>query len=227
MAHQPRPRLCPKKGARERLIALAARNPAWVLGFEDEVWWSRLAQPQMHAWAEADAPLRLVAQTAPADDPDPKALACYGLLVSCPAAPESLPDTLTEQVWLRFVAERPVSAVTTQYLAWCCDRLQALGKKALLMVWDNASWHRSKTVRQWLKAHNQRVKEQGQGVRIVACFLPSKSPWLNRIEPHWMHAKRCIVEPERLLSAQELAERVCAHFDCAPEPPLTITEQAT
>ena len=42
----------------------------------------------------------------PKDDPDPKALACYGLLVSCPAAPETLP----EQVWLRFVEDRPVSA---------------------------------------------------------------------------------------------------------------------
>ena len=90
--------------------------------------------------------LRLVEQTAPKDDPDRKALACYGLLVSCPAAPETLP----EQVWLRFVEDRPISAVTTQYLAWCCDKLAKLGKKALLMIWDNASWHLSKEVRDWL-----------------------------------------------------------------------------
>ena len=57
----------------------------------------------LHAWTEADAVLRLVEQTAPKDDPDPKALACYGLLVSCPAAPATLP----EQVWLRFVDGPP------------------------------------------------------------------------------------------------------------------------
>jgi hypothetical protein len=32
------------------------------------------------------------------------------------------------------VEKRPVSAMTTQYLAWCCEKLQALGKKALLMI---------------------------------------------------------------------------------------------
>ena len=51
-----------------------------------------------------------VEQTAPEDDPDPKALACYGLLVSCPTAPETLP----EQVWLRFVDGHPVSPITPQ-----------------------------------------------------------------------------------------------------------------
>jgi len=100
-------------------MALAERYPDYALGFQDEVWWSRVTQPNLHAWADAAAPLRLVAQPAAKDDPDRKALACYGLLVSCPAAP----DTLSEQVWLRFVEERPVSAVTTQYLAWCSDKL--------------------------------------------------------------------------------------------------------
>ena len=223
MDQQPGSRVCAKKNARDRLIALAERHPDYALGFQDEVWWSRVTQPNLHAWADADAPLRLVAQTAAKDDPDRKALACYGLLVSCPAAP----DTLSEQVWLRFVEERPVSAVTTQYLAWCCDKLAKLGKKALLMIWDNASWHRSHEVRNWLREHNQTVKEQGTGVRIVAGYLPSKSPWLNRIEPHWMHGKRKVVEPARLLTAKELAERVCAHFGCEHEDHLAVTEKAT
>ena len=34
---------------------------------------------------------------------------------------------------------RPVSALTTDYLGWCCERLAAAGKTALLLVWDNAS----------------------------------------------------------------------------------------
>ena len=27
-------------------------------------------------------------------------------------------------------------------------------------------------------------------------------PWLNRLEPHWVHGKRAIVEPARLLTAE-------------------------
>lgn len=79
-----------------------------------------MRQPRRRAWAAAGEELRLVEQTVPRDDPGPKALACYGLLVSCPAAAETLPA----QVWLRFVEERPISAVTTPHLAWCCAKLE-------------------------------------------------------------------------------------------------------
>ena len=37
-----------------------------------------------------------------------------------------------------------MSEITSQFLDWCCDRLAALGKEVLLLVWDNASWHKSK-----------------------------------------------------------------------------------
>jgi hypothetical protein len=47
-------------------------------------------------------------------------------------------------------------------------------------------------------------------VRIVSCLLPKKSPWLNAIEPKWIHGKRKVVEPDGLLGAYELAERVCS-----------------
>ena len=35
-----------KKHARDRLLRLIEAHPDWALGFEDEVWWSRLAQPE-------------------------------------------------------------------------------------------------------------------------------------------------------------------------------------
>ena len=191
--------------------------------FEDETWWSRVTQPSLHAWAEEGEALRLIEQALPKDDPDPKALACYGLLVSCPGAP----DTLPEQVWLRFVEDHPISAATTQYLGWCCEKLEGIGKRALLMIWDNASWHISKAVRHWIREHNREVRQQGKGVRIVCCLLPIKSPWLNRIEPHWVHGKRHVVEPARLLTAHELADRVCEYFGCIHESHLTVTEKVT
>jgi transposase len=193
------------------------------LGFQDEVWWSRLAAPALSSWAGAGQPLRLVEQTVAKDDPDPKALACYGLLVRW-AQPRD--GGGHEEAWLRFVDGRPISTVTTQYLAWCCAKLAAAGKRALLLVWDNASWHVSQHVRTWIREHNRRVKRAGAGVRIIACYLPSKSPWLNPIEAQWAHGKRRIVEPARLLPARELIERVCDAFGCPHEPHLAIPAHA-
>jgi transposase len=113
-------------------------------------------------------------------------------------------------MWLRFVTGRPVSAVTIAFLAWCSARLAAQGFTALLLVWDNASWPRSQAVRRWLRQHNQQVKRGGQGVRLIVCHLPSKSPWLNPIEPKGVHGKRAVSEPDRLLTADELEARVYA-----------------
>ncbi|HZA21195.1 MAG TPA: transposase [Dehalococcoidia bacterium] len=220
MDHQPRPGICPKKGARDRLILLAAAHPDWALGFEDESWFSRLARPRMHTWAEAGQPLPLVEQSVPKDDPDPKALACYGLLVRWWPT-----DAPAQEVWLRFVEGRPISGVTIPFLAWVCSKLEALGKKALLLVWDNASWHISKEVQGWIKEHHRQVKGAGTGVRILPCLLPTKSPWLNPIETRWIHAKRRVVEADRLLSGRELAQRVCDDFGCAYEEHLTLTEK--
>ena len=178
-----------------------------MLGYQDECWWSRLAQPDLHAWAEEE-PLRLVELSPPRGDPDRKALCCYGLFRAD-----------TQEMLLRFVDGRPVSQVTTDYLAWVCGRLAAEGKKALLLVWDNASWHISRHVRSWIQAHNRQAKREG-GVRIVVCQLPSKSPWLNPIEPKWAHGKKAIVEPDRKLTAQETRERVCQHYRCDLLEPL-------
>jgi transposase len=83
----------------------------------------------------------------------------------------------------------------------------------------------SKQVRSWLREQNQQVRQTGKGVRLLPFFLPTKSPWLNPLEPKWVHGKRAIVEPDGLLSAQQLAERVCAHFGCSHEPHLSLPEK--
>jgi transposase len=220
---QPRPRVRAEKSARDRLIRLAASHPDWALGYEDEVWWSRTAQPALSAWAADDRPLRLVERAVAKDDEDPKAVACSGLLLRW-AAPEAAGDW-HEEAWLRFVDGRPLSTLTTDYLGWCCERLAARGKRALLLVWDNASWHVSQAVRAWITDHNRTAKRAG-GVRIVNCPLPVKAPWLNPIEPKWAHGKRRLAEPARLLSAAELIDRVCAAFGCDHEPHLAIPATA-
>ena len=182
---------------------MARRQPGWALGCADEVWFSRLAQPALHAWAAGDEWLRLGMHAAARDDPDPKALACYGLWL--PAG---------ERMLLRFVEGRPVSAVTCAFLAWAVERLAADGVRVLALLWDNASWHISHKVRSWIKDHNRHVKTSQAGCRLLVCRLPSKSPWLNPIEPKWVHGKRAVVEPTRKLTAAELKQRLCAHYRC-------------
>ena len=106
----------------------------------------------------------------------------------------------------RFVERRLVSTETPAFLAWCNEYLAAQGLTAVRLLWDNASWQISQEVRRWLRQHNHTVKQMGQGVRILACRLPSKNPWLNPIEPAWVHGKRAIVAPARRLSAQEIMD---------------------
>ena len=198
------------------MIRLFGAHTEIALGFLDvprwqgcaKVWWSRVTQPSLQTWCD-DEPWRLIEQTVSKDDRERKAFACYGLY---------LPQT--KQMLLRFVADRPVSEVTCQYLAWLAHQQAAQGKRALVIIWDNASWHTSQWVHQWLKAHNQKVKREG-GCRVLVFYLPSKSPWLNAIEAKWVHGKRAIVEPARLLTGTELMHRVCAYYHCELLDPLT------
>jgi transposase len=210
----PDPQYLLKKTARDRLIA-------WAIGFEDEVWWSRFALPRMHSWQDKEHPLRLVEQSWQKNDPDPKALACYGVLWQEGTANAPV----RQEMSLRFVNGRPVSDITTQFLSWCCTQLQKQGKTAWLLIWDNASWHKSKMVRSWIRQHNQEVKQENTGVRILPLLLPSQSPWLNPIEPKWVHGKRNVVEKDGLLTAKQLVERVYAYYGSQSEPYLAIPEK--
>ena len=115
--------------------------------------------------------------------------------------------------------------ITARFLSWCSQKLAAAaGKKVLVLVWDNASRHISHEVRRWIRRHNREVKESGRGVRIIGCLLPTKSPWLNPIEPKWMHGKRRVVQADGLLSSHELADGVCAAFGCPHYEHLSIPQ---
>jgi hypothetical protein len=195
-------------------MEVAQANLEWVIGFCDECWWSRVALPTLSSWSEEGKPLRLIQRTLAKEDSEPKAISCYGLYLP------QFGDT-----WLRFVDGRPVSSITTRFLSWSLEKLEGMGKKVLLLIWDNASWHVSKEVRRWLGKHNRGVKQSGRGVRIVSCLLPKQSPWLNAIEPKWVHGKRKVVEADGLLGAYELADRVCRVFDCPHYEHLSVPQQ--
>ena len=178
-----------------------------MLGFQDECWWTRLAQPNLSSWTGGD-PLRLAPKARDPKGGGPEAVAGSGVL---------RPDTGGRM--LRFGAGRPVRATTEEFLGWVCGRRAAEGKKVFVRVGDNAAWHVSQRVRAWIEAHNRRVRRAG-GCRIRVGGLPVKAPWRNALEPTWVHGKRAVVEPNRKRTAEELRQRVCDYFGCPHEPPL-------
>jgi hypothetical protein len=96
------------------------------------------------------------------DDPDPKALCCYGML-----------DAHSGVIRLRFVDGRPVSQVTTDFLKWLSQQVAASGQRTLVLIWDNASWHVSKHVKTWILQQNQDAlqaeREGKQGIQVIPC----------------------------------------------------------
>ncbi|VTS01759.1 Uncharacterized protein OS=Singulisphaera acidiphila (strain ATCC BAA-1392 / DSM 18658 / VKM B-2454 / MOB10) GN=Sinac_2168 PE=4 SV=1: DDE_3 [Gemmata massiliana] len=179
-----------------------------MLGFQDECWWTRLAQPDLFAWTTS-GPLRLGGNARDPKGGGPEALACYGVLRAD-----------TGGMMLRFCDGRPVSATTEAFLGWVCEVLATEGKAVLALVWDNAAWHVSRRVRRGIEAHNRRVRRAKAGCRIRVCGLPVKAPWLNPIEPKWVHGKRAIVEPDRKLTAAEVRQRACNYYGCTLHPTL-------
>lgn len=194
-----------KKARRDELLRASADHPEWAVGFEDEVWWSRVAQPKVRAWT-GGPPLRVQVLKSETSDPDPDAIACYGFYRHD-----------TRGVTVRFVEGRPVGDLTVQFLDWLCWGVAQEGKKVLVVIWDGPSWHTAEAVARWIEEQNRRA-ERGAGVRVDLCELPVASPWLNNIEPCWTHAKKAVMEADRKLTAAEITQRVCEHFGCALLP---------
>jgi hypothetical protein len=61
-------------------MEVAAADPEWAVGFSDGCWWSsRVALPTSSSRTEQGKPSRLVQRSVAKDDPEPKAICCYGL----------------------------------------------------------------------------------------------------------------------------------------------------
>ena len=53
--------------------------------------------------------------------------------------------------------------------------------RALVIMWDKASWHTSGMVREFVRRWNRYAKRHGK-VRVLLHNFPTKAPWLNPME---------------------------------------------
>ena len=66
---------------------------------------------------------------------------------------------------------------------------------------------------------------------MQATITPGKKPkqasrnLTQEIEPKWVHGKRAVSEPDRLLSAAEIEARVYAYYRCEHEEPLIMPKK--
>ena len=167
-----------------------------LLWWQDECWFSRFAQPNVHDWGGID----LIEREALRGEPD-KAIACYGAVRAD-----------TQEMYLAFCPGPPKSDYTLAFLPHLVDIGRKEGKQVVIVVWDHASWHKSKRVRRWVCAHNHQAKRHGY-TRLIVWLLPKKSPWLNPIEAHWVHGKRAVLAPtNHTLTGAMLRQRLCDHY---------------
>jgi hypothetical protein len=97
---------------------------------EDECWFSRFAQPNLHAWACGGEGLRLVERD-PGQKEKQKAIACYGAL-----------DQDSKQTFLYLCDSQPNSDHTISMLKRLLEVGRSKHKSVVVIIWDRASWHK-------------------------------------------------------------------------------------
>lgn len=102
-----------------------------------------------------------------------------------------------------------------QFIMGLLEVARQENKAVLVLIWDQASWHTSKRIQCWIRAYNQVAKQEGEP-RLLTYFLPRRSPWLNPIEPRWIHVKRAVCEPDGYLTLYDLRERIVNYFGTEP-----------
>ena len=104
---------------------------------------------------------------------------------------------------------QPNGERTWTFLRWLLRDAARRGKRWLLVIWDNASWH--KCLRGWASAYNRDAARRGE-TRLMLFFLPTRSPWLNPIEPRWMQCKRAIYSEETTPTVHQLTQSIHDYF---------------
>ena len=95
----------------------------------------------------------------------------------------------TGQLLWRY-APRTNAAMTIAGLAQLAQAYAA--KKYIVVVWDNASWHKAQAVERWVGQYNATARNHDRPKLFVFC-LPTYSPWLNPVEAIFNQTKRRVL----------------------------------
>lgn len=191
------PHYAHKKARRDRLIAAAKQDPSLVIVYQDESWFSGNPKP-VRGYGRPDHP-----EDSAVEKDAHKIKGAWVLY--------AVYEALTGHVH-RYYAPRCNQTHVRHQLETLLAQYQAAGKRALIVLWDNASWHTAKALRRWYTRYNQRAKQEGR-IRLLLVRLPSRSPWLNAIEPIFGQAKRRIVGRRRVPQPGKLKQKTERYFD--------------
>jgi hypothetical protein len=88
------------------------------------------------------------------------------------------------------------------------ERYAARGKRALVVLWDNAAWHLAGPLRTRVATSNRTAKRLG-ALRFLLASLPLKAPWLMPLEAVFGQTKRAVGLPPyaALADLQRAVER--------------------
>jgi transposase len=185
-----------KKARRDAILAWARRDPSIRVVFQDESWFSGTPKA-VGQYGQRGQP-----RTAAVVKPAHKSKGAWVLYAAL--------EVVTGRVQ-RFYAPRCNQTFVRQQLETLLAQAQAAGKRALVVIWDNASWHTAKALRRWYYRYNQVAKRDG-GVRLLLVPLPSRSPWLNPLEPIFGQAKRRLVGRRAVPQPGRLKRKTESYF---------------
>jgi hypothetical protein len=178
-------------------------------------------QPHLHSWSTDGQPLRLVEQTLQAKDTEGKALACYGVF----PAPLFPGGWLVGRSHLAALCgwpsgERdydPVIGMVLRQVAAAGQTGMDPGLGQCPLAYQSCGSR--------LDPRSQSAGERNRPGRPHFC-LPAadQKPLAPPIEPKWVHGKRRIVEPDRMLPPLEMEERISAALDCPREDHLSLSK---
>ena len=87
----------------------------------------------------------------------------------------------TQETLLGWSEGQPNTTNTIRFLEALLDHYGAQGTEVVVLLWDHADWHISRTTPAWLKACTQQAKQQDPA-RVLVCYLPKRSPRLMELE---------------------------------------------
>jgi hypothetical protein len=182
------------KRQRDRLLVLARQTPGGAAVWLDQSWFVRWPY---RFWAWDKKPPQVAKRWVEKVD----TVALYATL-----------DDESQEAFLDWVEGQPNSDKTVAFLEKLMSYWTQQGKRFIVLFWDRAPWHKSRQTRQWIRAYNQRAKQDGL-TRLVICYLPTRSPWLMPLEAVFGRLKQQVLGGRMFATVAEMKGAVEQRFE--------------